>query len=283
MQKLNTVSRVAREPLVRFLLLGALLFLAFEFIAPAEETMTPGLTITINEADIEQMRERFEAVWTRPPDNDETDRLIDARIREEIFVREALLLSLDQDDTIIRQRLYQKMEFLLQSVAEIREPGEDEVRAYFERNKAQYSTGPQYAFQQVYLGQAGDADPNPGELLVMLNDGADYSLAGQSSLLPGALELSTEREITARFGEGFAGSLAQLPTGDWVGPVTSGYGLHLVRITHRKEPVAPELKSVRPQVIADWRRDDLEASMTDMFKALAEKYTIEVDAPEAAQ
>ena len=72
-------------------------------------------------------------VWQRPPTAEELKGLIDDHVKEEILSREAIKLGLDQNDTIIRRRLRQKMEFLAEDFAATAEPTDAELEAYLRR------------------------------------------------------------------------------------------------------------------------------------------------------
>ena len=52
-----------------------------------------------------RLSESFELVWLRPPTEEELQGLIEDRVREEIFYREARALGLDRDDPVVRDRL----------------------------------------------------------------------------------------------------------------------------------------------------------------------------------
>ena len=78
--------------------------------------------IVISEARIEALAENFASVWMRPPTAVELKGLIDDYVAEEVYYREAIAMGLDQDDTVIRRRLRQKMEFISENVADSVEP-----------------------------------------------------------------------------------------------------------------------------------------------------------------
>ncbi len=60
-------------------------------------------------------------------------------VRTEILYREALALGLDKDDTIVKRRMAQKMDFLFEDVAALRKPTTDELRAWFEKNAERFT------------------------------------------------------------------------------------------------------------------------------------------------
>ena len=104
------MKRFFKEPLVHFLLLGAALFVVFGLFGKSTGGL-PG-TIVITQGQIASIASGFTSTWERAPTQEELDGLIEDRVREEIYCREAMALGLDKDDTIIRRRLRQKMEFL---------------------------------------------------------------------------------------------------------------------------------------------------------------------------
>ena len=104
--------RFWKEPLVQFLVIGGLLFVGYTVFAPEAEP--PREQIVVGALRIQSLEQSFEATWKRPPTASERQGLIDDFLVEEVFYREAQNLGLDQDDIVIRRRMRQKMEFLLQ-------------------------------------------------------------------------------------------------------------------------------------------------------------------------
>ena len=109
--------KLLREPLVQFLLLGALLFVLLRRgraggpgRGTTRITITPGL--------VEHLASGFARTWQQPPTDEELKGLIDEHVKEEIATREAVAMGLDEDDTIIRRRLRQKLEFLVEGAAD---------------------------------------------------------------------------------------------------------------------------------------------------------------------
>ena len=89
-------------------------------------------------------------------------------IREEVLYRTALTLGLDKDDTIIRRRLRQKMEFLFEDT--VPQPQEAELRAYFEAHAEKFRTQPLISFRQVFVSlKRGDtAESDARKILARL-------------------------------------------------------------------------------------------------------------------
>ncbi len=110
--------RVLREPLVHFLLLGGVLFLIFG-LTNQTGTTNSDQRIVVSAGRIEQLATVFGKTWQRPPTSKELKGLIDDFVLEEVYYRQAVAMGIDRDDTIIRRRLRQKLEFLTDDVSSL--------------------------------------------------------------------------------------------------------------------------------------------------------------------
>jgi hypothetical protein len=217
------------------------------------------------------------ATWNRPPTTQELDNLMQSWALEEANVREALTLGLDLGDMVIRQRLNQKMTFLAESGAATLSPDEAMLQAYLDENPDLFTQPARLAFEQIMLPR----DRDVSEALALLREGADPAALGSASLLPPSLPLSPAPVIDRTFGEGVGAALADLPIGRWQGPVESGYGMHIVRVTDRAEATLPALADIRVRVEAEWRAAEMR-KMRDAFgQALLDRYTVAL--PDAAE
>jgi hypothetical protein len=275
--------RLLSEPLLHFLLIGALLFLLYGVLNRGESEAPRD--IVISEARVEALAGNFAAVWMRPPTAQELKGLVDDYIAEEIYYREAVAMGLDRDDTIIRRRLRQKMEFISEGVADAAEPTGPELQAYLDRHPEKFLLPAELTFQQVYFsterrGEAARADAE--RVLAELQAGrgpADPAAAGDATLLPATMESATPQAIAGTFGADFAAQLEEAPTGQWSGPVQSGYGLHLVRVDARTAGKSPTLAEIAPVVARELqaeRRREVNAAFLD---GLRRKYEIRVEGP----
>ena len=118
--------KILREPLLHFLLLGAAIFGAYRLLSDARATQ-PG-NIVVTQGRIEALVAAFTRTWQRPPTASEREGLIRDYIREEVYVREAIALGLDQDDMVIRRRLRQKLEFVSEDLTAPAEPTDGQLQ-----------------------------------------------------------------------------------------------------------------------------------------------------------
>ena len=275
--------RILKEPLLHFLALGALIFLVYSWL---QGPVRPPATIDVSVAVQENLAAAFARTWQRPPTPEEMAGLIREHVREELAYREAQRIGLDQDDIIVRRRMRQKLELLTDELVARVPPDEATLRVWFDERAADYRQPAVLSFRQVYFNVDDDlpaAEAAAQGLLLRLqaNDGdVDIGLAGDRSMLPPASSNVTEDEIAARFGRAFADRLVELPPGEWLGPLRSGFGIHLVRIDTRFEGRVPEFREVRAAVERDWFAETRRLAMDAYYERLAAQYDVVV-APRA--
>lgn len=267
-----------KEPLFQFLFLGGVLFAAYSALAPEAEA--PLERIVVDAARVRSLEQSFEAAWRRPPTSSERQGLIDDFLAEEVFYREAQKLGLDQDDVVIRRRMRQKMEFLLQEGLALATPPEDALRAFFEEDPQRYSAPGQLTFRQIYLGE-GDANNAQAELLlVRLNaPGASENTQdlGQRTMLPKRVASAALSEIDGIFGSGFGEQLLDLPTSRWMGPLQSGFGAHLILLEEIIPSPLVTFEDARTAVMRDFRFDQQRKTTAAVIERLRQQYDILFD------
>lgn len=278
----DRLRSLRHEPLVHFLLGGLAIFAFFAW--RGTEVDPASRTIVIDRAQVESLSAQFGQTFRRSPEPREIDGLIRDYIRDEVYNREARRLGLDQDDQVIRQRLRQKMEYFARSSAESEQPSDAQLQRMLDANPTKYASGARINFDQVYLGQGSPAeiDKRAKSLLARLRHGADWHASGAPLSVPRSMEGATTGEIEREFGDRFAEELSSLtgkPVRTWQGPVTSGYGAHLVRLRTVIAPTPPRLAEVRQQVENDWRAATVDAREKAAYQALLDGYTIRIDKP----
>ena len=271
--------RLLKEPLVHFLVAGGLLFAGYAWIHRGENREDPR-RIEITAGTIAWLNEGFARQWHRAPDADELRGLVNDYVREEVLYREALAVGLDRDDTIVRRRMAQKMEFLGQDIATAMKPGEAALRKFFAENAARYAKSGGVSFRHVYFskdrrGVRLEADVR--EALVALVNGADEEMVGDPFLREHEFADADEANITSALGREFAAQVMTLPVGEWRGPIPSSYGVHLVRVSERTEPQAVKFEEVRDGVARDFSEKRRLTANADFIQRLKERYLISVD------
>ncbi len=268
-----------KEPLVHFLIGGALLFAFFAW--RGEEVDPTSRTITITEKQVGQLAANWAQVWRREPSPQELDGLIRDYVKEEIYYREGLRLGLDQDDAIIRRRLRSKMEYLAAAEVENRAVDDAVLQAWYQKNQTRYAEGSRFSFDQIYL-MANDPDQAQARSKTMLADlaqGADWKGLGDPLSVARSMEEQDQSRIATDFGDAFASTLATLKGSAWQGPIQSGFGLHLVRVRKVTPGTLPPLASVRQRVENDWRAATAKDREAKAYQALLDGYRIRIEKP----
>jgi hypothetical protein len=273
------VKKLLREPFVHFVLLGAALF-ALNAWRETEKPSRDAARIEVTAAVVERLRAGYERQFGRGPEVEEMRGLVTAHIREEVLCREALAMGLDRDDTIVRRRLAQKMEFLTNDLAGAASPDEAAVRAFFEQNAARYAKPARVSFRHVYFSKEkrrDGFDAAAREALAALRNGANDETFGDAFLHGFDFAEREAQEVVALFGSEFAARVAALPAGEWSGPVASSYGLHVVRIDARGAAEPASFDAVRETVMRDFNEERRRTANREVFEKLRERYQVAVD------
>jgi hypothetical protein len=241
-------ARWWREPLVHFVVIGALLFLVFEWrgAGPASRR------IVITPGQVDAMGAGFARTWQREPTEEELKGLIDEYVREEIATREAMAAGLDRDDTVVRRRLRQKWEFLAEDAGDTTPPGDAELQAFLDAHADRYRSETEITFSQRMR-------------------------EGEARLLPADLERTPQVDVARLFGDDFAAAVLRVEPGNWSGPIRSGYGTHDVFVKERREGQVPALSDVREQVERDFIADRRQRTLRSEYETLLGRYQIVVE------
>lgn len=266
------LRRLLREPLLHFLVIGALLFAG---IAVARTMQRPPLRIDARE--LEQLAAYWEMQTQRPPTRAELAAIIQERVDEEVLAREAVRLGLDKDDMIVRRRLAQKMAFASQDVAAIAEPDEATLQAFYDKTRDRYASPARLALRHVFFNaDRPGTTPASAAAQALPRLKAGGHVGGDPSLLPQTYADVAVTDLRRDYGDAFVEAARKGPVGGWVGPVTSPYGVHLIRVERRLAPEIPPLSAVRGEVRAAWLTERREANNRAFLDRLRRRYDVEI-------
>ena len=270
----TTARALLREPLVHFLLAGAAVFWVLSGRAPDLGERR----IVVDKAVVGALVERFYGSFHRLPTPDETDGMIRDYVADQVYYREALRLGLDKDDEVVVRRMRRKLESLAVADAESAEPSDSQLQALIDKDPARYSEDPRTSFEQVYLGaDTPDNRARANTTLVDLRTGK--AVSGAAAPLSAKLDAAPASDISGLFGDEFTLALKDLPTGQWQGPIASGLGLHLVRVSAREAPSKPSLDKVRQRVTNDWRSAAIARAQADAYTKMLGGYDVKIELP----
>jgi hypothetical protein len=276
------MRRVVREPLLHFLVLGAALFGLYAVAGVRRGEATPQGEIVVTDGRIRSVVETFSRQWGRPPSQDELTGLLRDFVREEVLAREAMALGLDRDDTIVRRRLAQKMEFISDDVS-VAAPTDEDLREYLAAHPERFRAEARFTFEQVFLDRRKRGDrleADARKLVAALNAPAatlGIGTLGDDHVLGTRFDDVGRHEVEARFGRAFADRLETLPIGRFEWPVESGYGPHLVRVARRTPADVPSLESVRDAVARDWSDAKRAEAKEAQLQSLLARYRVIIE------
>jgi|AP95_1055475.scaffolds.fasta_scaffold00052_35 hypothetical protein len=272
------ITKILKDPLAHFLLIGFVLFIVYGFLNNEASVATN--TIVVSQGDLDLLVAQARKRLGRPPVIDEKQQLLDAFIREQILYREALSLGLDQNDQIVRRRLAQKLEFLFSDLVPVPEPGDNELDLFLEENEQQFIIPQKISFQQVFLTENDRvmARERSESIAKELNENTESDPEGLSdrAWFPTDFVRVTQRKVSADFGPDFAEQVFSLSPSGWAGSIESSMGVHVVRVESVSPAILPSLENIRESVAAEWRRQK-EFELREVFmESLRRKYEVDL-------
>ncbi len=284
---------ILREPLLHFLVVGGILLGIYRLSPQAGMDVSRDKTIVVDkEALLSFLQYRSKAFETEyfskeldALSPEERKSLVDQYIEEEMLYREAKSLGLEQGDYVIRQRLVQKMRYLIDDITEGGgEPSDAVLNDYLQKHRDIYTLEPSVTFTHVFLDASLHGDKSARAMAVRLRDelhsrGARFNDAPQFGDRFPFHENYVERTldyVQSHFGPEFVREIAKVTLSErrWSAPVRSMHGYHLVLLTSRTEARLPELNEIRAQVAEDWERDRTQAARSQGLSRLASEYVV---------
>ncbi|MEH2471527.1 hypothetical protein V1281_007285 [Nitrobacteraceae bacterium AZCC 2161] len=278
------IVRLLREPLLQFLVLGAMLF-ALYGLAGKRSAEAPE-KIVVSASRVANLGDGFARTWRRLPNEQELQGLIEDYIRDEVFYREGRAAGLDRDDVIIRRRVRQKMEFLADDMS-VPEPSDGQLAAYLASNPERFRAEDQLTFHQIFLSATRrvntiDSDSKQiASILARADVAADATVLGDPFLLGEEFRNVSPSKVRSLFGESFAKQISVMEKGRWQGPISSGFGQHFVFISERVSGNLPPLDAVRPVVHREWANARRLEAEQKLYASLRNRYEIVIEEPRA--
>ncbi|HQR19275.1 MAG TPA: peptidylprolyl isomerase [Burkholderiaceae bacterium] len=280
------MKRLLQEPLIHFLVLGALLFVAYRHWEPVAGAAPASKEIRLTYDQLAQLALQFQAQWRRPPTAAELDRLVENSVQSEILYREALAMGLDKDDEIVKRRMAQKMQFLAEDVAAAREPTSAELKAWFDKNRARFAQPNRVSFRHLYFSPDSrgrrareDAEKALTQLAGQPQDSKIAAKLADPFMFQDYYRDRAPDYLGKEFGPQFALAVAKLVPGRWSGPIESGFGWHLVYVDTLIPGSVPAFEEVEPDVKVTWLGEQKLLAWQKAYQEMRAKYTVLLPAP----
>jgi hypothetical protein len=240
------------------------------------------MQIRVSVGDVRWLSENWTTQWQRAPTEEELRGLIADYVNEQLLAREARALGLEDNDVIVRRRLAQKMDFLIADISGTAEPSDAELDRYYATHAERFAEPARMAFTQIYFGprRTDAVSDAKSALALLLEEGTPENpdALGDRLMIGREFDNETEFSVSSEFGPAFARAVFALEPGAWYGPIESGYGVHLVRVSARTESRTPPLSEVRIRVIEDWTREQERSAKARYLYELRSKYEVVADA-----
>jgi len=280
-----SIKRLLREPLLHFMVLGAVLFVGYAYLKPdtkAESSYEIALTLE----ELAQLQMLYEAQWRRSPTPEEFSAMVENKVRQEVLYREALAMGLDKNDEIVKRRMAQKMQFIAEDLAAAQEPGTEELRAWYAENSDKFSMPKRLSFRHLYFSpdsRGAQAYDDAVSSLAKLDDQpVDSQLADTLAdrfMYQDYYADQTSISLAKEFGPQFAVAVAELTPGSWQGPIESGFGWHLVHVDSLVPGRVPAFEEIERDVKTAWLGVQKEIAWRKAYKEMRAKYAVLLPAP----
>jgi peptidyl-prolyl cis-trans isomerase C len=275
-----------REPLLHFLLIGIALFGAYSYMHRGRGGVESSRQIMLTLDELRQIDMYFESQWHRQPTTAELQAMLEDKVREEVLYREALAMGLDKDDTIVKRRMAQKMQFLAEDVAAAHEPSTAELKTWFEKNSNKFALPSRYSFRHLYFSpdkRGKNAQDDASKILVKIAGQPEDSKLGvslaDSFMFQDYYGDRAPEALAKEFGPQFVVALEKLKPGLWQGPIESGYGWHLVFVDTVIPGRIPAFEEMEPDVKTAWLGEQKGTAWQKAYAEMRAKYTVLLPAP----
>ena len=289
------LTNFIKQPLFHFILAGALIFIWYQISGETPESDEFSREISVTREDLlEFMQYRAQAFepesFAERLDNlspAQRQALIEEFVREEALYREALAMGMERGDYIIRQRLVQKVEFLLENMVTASINPDDEMLAeFYQDRRDDYLVDTVYTFTHIFFDgeKRGweEAKAAAENLLqsdtmanVLFNDASQYG--DRYPFLQNYVE-RTRDFVANNFSDAFVQSLDNAAVNEqrWQGVFESRYGFHLVLLTRRIPAYIPPLDAIYNRVADDYRYEKTLEQKREAENKVVNEYEIDL-------
>jgi parvulin-like peptidyl-prolyl isomerase len=276
------MSKLLKDPLVHFLLIGVVLF---AIAAMRGQPVTTGRErIVVTAEQVAQARAAASALQGRAPTSEELADLVEPLVRDEIMYREALALRLDENDDEVRRRLIEKMSYLTQDTADPAASSEQALREFYQARPDLFTIPALVSFDQVFFspgarGDALQADAAAG--VAALRSGRAPAEVGDRTPLRDSYDGAPREQVAVLFGDELASSLFAAQPGEWVGPFRSDFGLHAVRLRSRSDPRLPPYDEIAERVAEEYGAQRRSEANEQAYQEMRARYDVVIELEDA--
>jgi peptidyl-prolyl cis-trans isomerase C len=272
------MKQIIQTPIFRILVFGFLLALILLIIFGPDRPSNQNRRIVVSEENLAHLMVSWQKTWQRSPTREELLGLLQNHVRDEVLYREAVNRGMAENNMSVRRALVTQMNLLAESQVEQSKLTEKEVQSFYSLRKDQYRQEPMISFQQVYFKQENLAQLSAEDLQSMIaeldQDPEAYLEIGDPIMLPPLHKQQTPTQVGNQFGADFAEQLFETEGEGWTGPISSGFGSHLVKVLDKTDQVDAPLEQVWDQVVNDLLYEEKQAAKEQFYTELLRQYDV---------
>jgi peptidyl-prolyl cis-trans isomerase C len=286
------LKKIIKDPIFYFFVAGAVLYLVHQLLNPDSANSYSDKIIVVDELVLKNLLN----IRNRNPEleydvdialaalsSKEKNALASKYIEEEALYRMALEMGLNENDYIIKQRMIQKLQFLLEDLNTNQIDIHDKnLVNYYKTNADKFKTASTLSFGHVFLSSDQHNDnifEKANSLLELLNKDhtkvRDAVRQGDRFPLNHFYTDVSSRQVTSHFGKKFSAGLFDLETQTlWQGPLRSSYGYHLVYISNKEAGQIPTFDSIRNSVTDAYKYEEKKRLNRIARQSIIDKYSV---------
>ncbi|MBJ19001.1 MAG: hypothetical protein GY910_06035 [bacterium] len=243
---------------------------------------------TIRRIDYRRVLAGVEGDLRSPIDEAMRRRVLDRMIDEELLVQRALGLGLAGIDRRVRGELTSGLIDSIVSEVDAEEPSDGEVSRHYAENVDFFTRPGRLRVRAIFFSARRDGSDPRGNAreraegaLVQLRAGDPPSeveaRSGDPQVSPVPDTLLPASKVRDYLGPRILDHVADLASGTWSEPISSGSGIYLATPFEREAPVVPRLDEIEPLVRQDLKRRRGDDALREYLSALRAQTPVAVD------
>lgn len=253
------------EPLVHFVVLGALVFaLDHVLVARTDDPHTIIVSADVNK----ELVGMFTDSRSRAPTPEELKSLQKVWLDNEVLYREGIANGLDRGDQMLRDRIIFKSMGVIETGIKVRAPDEQVLKTWFEQHRDRYDEVPRISFEEAALS-GGNSEAEVRGFVNALNAGTPGDAKAGLRVFK-ARPLSS---IDQAYGADFTRSLQLQALNSWSALQTRD-GWRAIRVTEIRPGVPADFAQKHAEILADWKDANASDQRTAAVRELWKKYKI---------
>lgn len=269
----NLVDQLINEPTVHFFVIAVVVFIVY-----AISNLSGDDVIELDQREIDARILMQEMVSGQPLTSEQQEFITASYVEEQILVKEAVELGLD-NDARIHDMLAQKMRHVLSG--DIIQPTPAELESFYSSNSELYRAPATVSVDELILDTRNEI---PIEIQTLMSEGVNSDeilemASGSSAPLPNANHL----DLSNIFAPEFADAVFQSQGNEWIGPFSSNRGQHFLKIIERSEERIPPMAEIADRVRLDWITQEEEIRLQQEVNKLWDRYEIIINDDGSAQ